>query len=357
MLPKSETPRPSGATALLWLDRSVPTWVLHVDDTASFADVRGGLERVLKADTEDLRGRNIYLGLGTRDLDLFDVRRITSQLRETFQASVVGVMCTSESIHRHVEHSFKLKIIPAETYEPPAMPLGFTGAPVAELEPIDEPEQEIAEETEATPESPEDTIEEDAGDEPVTDVVQADSLESMIDEAIPTDLPEFGDVDATEIVELDSSLADTPIPGEGGRRVMVVERTLRSGNVIRFAGDVTVYGDVNAGAQIEADGNITVMGSLRGLAHAGARGDGRAVVIAFDMNAPQLRIANRIGFSATPPTEETPEATSLKARFQAASLGHLLGRDQPISRTYTPEIAWIDGDKICFDTYTGHLPS
>jgi len=100
------------------------------------------------------------------------------------------------------------------------------------------------------------------------------------------------------------------------------------------------------------------MGSLRGLAHAGARGDNRAVIIAFDMDAPQLRIAERIGFCSQAPVLDEPSAPpTLKARFQNASLGQLLRRDRPAHRTYTPEIAWIDGGQIRFETYDGRLPT
>lgn len=370
MLPKSQTARPSGSTDLLWLDRSGPVWVLHMDESAPFDKVRAELARTLKGDKDALHGRNIYLGLGGRQLDLFDVRRLTSQLRETFQASVIGVRCTADSIHRHVEQTFKLKIIPEGVFEPPAMPLGFTAAPLAPV-PEPEPVVESPEPEAETVDAPEDVVPvetlhaeeahgEDAcdSDESVTDVVDSATLDSILDEAVPTDLPEFDEVLETDIVELGSPGLESTIPAEGGRRVMVIERTLRSGNVIRFAGDVTVFGDVNSGAHIEADGNITVMGSLRGLAHAGARGDQRAVVIAFDMAAPQLRIAQRIGFCANPQAESTTaEATSLTARLQAASIGHLLRRDRPADRTYSPEIAWIDGETIRFDTYSGHLPT
>jgi septum formation inhibitor MinC len=368
MLPKSQTARPRGSTDLLWLDRSETIWVLHVEETAAFDKVRAGLERALKDDKEALHGRNIHLGLGGRTLELFDVRRLSSLLREDFQASVVGVRCTAQSLHRHVEQTFKLKILPEGVFEPPGMPIGFTAAPLAPVPP-EEPETaaEVAEveveepagdqtPDEAQPaEASEDEASED--DASVTDLVDADTLCPILDEAIPTDLPEFGDVQVTEIVELGSPGLESTIPPEGGRRVMVVERTLRSGSVVRFAGDVTVYGDVNAGAHIEADGNITVMGSLRGLAHAGARGDSRAVVIAFDMAAPQLRIATRIGFCSTQAPEPSAEATSLSARLQAASIGHLLRRDPSPHRTYCPEIAWVEGETIRFDTYNGHLPT
>ena len=82
---------------------------------------------------------------------------------------------------------------------------------------------------------------------------------------------------------------------------MVLEKTLRSGKTIRFAGDVMVYGDVNAGAHIEADGNIVVFGSLRGLAHAGARGDERAVIISFDLGSPKSALQITLDLPAKSP--------------------------------------------------------
>ena len=46
----------------------------------------------------------------------------------------------------------------------------------------------------------------------------------------------------------------------------IVNRSLRSGDEVRFSGDVIVYGDVNPGAHVYAGGNITVIGALRGCA-------------------------------------------------------------------------------------------
>lgn len=45
-----------------------------------------------------------------------------------------------------------------------------------------------------------------------------------------------------------------------------VNKSLRSGDEVCFCGDVIVYGDVNPGAYVRADGNITVIGALRGCA-------------------------------------------------------------------------------------------
>jgi septum site-determining protein MinC len=71
-------------------------------------------------------------------------------------------------------------------------------------------------------------------------------------------------------------------------------RTVRSGQVIRHHGHVTVLGDVNAGGEIIAGGNVIVWGRLRGTVHAGALGDRRAVICALELAPTQLRIADLI---------------------------------------------------------------
>jgi septum site-determining protein MinC len=71
-------------------------------------------------------------------------------------------------------------------------------------------------------------------------------------------------------------------------------RTLRSGQAIRYAGHVVVIGDVNAGAEIVAAGDVLVWGKLRGVVHAGASGNDSAIVCALRMESAQLRIGNHI---------------------------------------------------------------
>ncbi len=72
-------------------------------------------------------------------------------------------------------------------------------------------------------------------------------------------------------------------------------KTLRSGQNIEFAGNVVILGDVNPGAQIRAGGDIVVMGTLRGVAHAGATGNEEACVVALHLRPTQLRIGSFIG--------------------------------------------------------------
>ena len=71
-----------------------------------------------------------------------------------------------------------------------------------------------------------------------------------------------------------------------------VKNSLRSGQRIEFEGSLVILGDVNAGAEVIAEDNIVVLGALRGLAHAGARGNKEAIISAGVLDAPQLRIAN-----------------------------------------------------------------
>ncbi len=70
--------------------------------------------------------------------------------------------------------------------------------------------------------------------------------------------------------------------------------SLRSGQKVEYEGSIVLMGDLNAGAEIMAGDNIVVMGNLRGLAHAGANGNKKAIIAAESIETPQIRIANII---------------------------------------------------------------
>ncbi|MEN6314068.1 MAG: septum site-determining protein MinC [Clostridiaceae bacterium] len=78
--------------------------------------------------------------------------------------------------------------------------------------------------------------------------------------------------------------------------------TVRSGQLISFDGNLVIIGDVNPGGEILATGNIVVMGSLRGMVHAGADGNKEAIVAALCLQPTQLRIADVI--TRPPDTKE-----------------------------------------------------
>ncbi len=91
-----------------------------------------------------------------------------------------------------------------------------------------------------------------------------------------------------------------PIEEGEARQTLLIRRTLRSGQRIGYEGNVVVLGDANPGSEIVAAGDIIVVGALRGVAHAGASGNGGAIVAALRLAPTQLRIAGRI---AIPPDE------------------------------------------------------
>jgi len=69
---------------------------------------------------------------------------------------------------------------------------------------------------------------------------------------------------------------------------------IRSGQKKFVPGNAVILGDINPGAEVIAGGNILVMGSLRGLAHAGVFGDEGVIISAYRLNPTQLRIAAHI---------------------------------------------------------------
>jgi septum site-determining protein MinC len=83
----------------------------------------------------------------------------------------------------------------------------------------------------------------------------------------------------------------------GQEPAVIVRRTLRSGQAVRYPGHIVVSGDVNPGAEIIAGGDVIVWGKLRGTVHAGAMGDDSAVVCALQLQPMQLRIGGHIARS------------------------------------------------------------
>lgn len=97
---------------------------------------------------------------------------------------------------------------------------------------------------------------------------------------------------------------------------------LRSGQVIKFNGSVIVIGDVNPGGEIIADGNVIIIGTLKGKVHAGYSGRKDVFVVALKLSPVQLRIANIITYF--------PD-------------------DILKSKSKTPQYAHIENDKICVE--------
>lgn len=71
----------------------------------------------------------------------------------------------------------------------------------------------------------------------------------------------------------------------------LITRPVRSGQRIYAAGDLVVLAQVSAGAEIMAEGNIHVYGTLRGRALAGVQGNTDARIFCSDLQAELISIA------------------------------------------------------------------
>ncbi len=114
----------------------------------------------------------------------------------------------------------------------------------------------------------------------------------------------------------------------GGSTALYLRRGFRSGQKEVFDGEVVLVGDVNQGAEILAGGDIIIVGTLRGMVHAGYPDNAEAVVIALSLVPLQLRIGPFI------------------ARAD---------EEQNHRRPQRPEIARIKDERIVIEPYQGKL--
>ncbi len=104
-------------------------------------------------------------------------------------------------------------------------------------------------------------------------------------------------------------------PKKNSEQMLVINHTVRSGQEVRTESSVLICGNVNPGAQVIAGGSIDIRGVCRGLVHAGADGNDKAVIIADRLMPVQIRIADLVARS---PDEyekvDQPERASIKNR-------------------------------------------
>lgn len=92
-----------------------------------------------------------------------------------------------------------------------------------------------------------------------------------------------------------------------------IYKTIRSGTRIEYPGTVVIVGDVNPGAEVIAEGNVIVWGRVRGVIHAGAKGNRNAIICALDLSANQLRIADESSAMLKPQKDPKPEIASINS--------------------------------------------
>lgn len=73
-----------------------------------------------------------------------------------------------------------------------------------------------------------------------------------------------------------------------------IQNSVRSGQREEYSGSLVIIGDVNAGGEVIAGGNVTITGALRGVAHAGANGNMLAIIAANSIDVTQIRIGNLV---------------------------------------------------------------
>jgi septum site-determining protein MinC len=112
---------------------------------------------------------------------------------------------------------------------------------------------------------------------------------------------------------------ESPPPGAALRPSLLVTEPVRSGQRIHAHGsDLIVTATVNPGAEIIADGNIHVYGTLRGRAVAGAADDQEARIFALTFDPELVAIA---GFYAVRENlGEVPKARAVQVRLQGEQM-------------------------------------
>ena len=83
-----------------------------------------------------------------------------------------------------------------------------------------------------------------------------------------------------------------PLIPSGHNETFFHRGSLRGGQSINYEGSVVVLGNVNPGSMIKAHANIVVLGSLKGVVHAGYTGNTDCFVAASDFSPTQLSIAD-----------------------------------------------------------------
>jgi len=126
--------------------------------------------------------------------------------------------------------------------------------------------------------------------------------------------------------EADAPAGSTQAPGGNAALAdtMIVERPVRSGQQIYARDrDLIVIGDVSPGAEVIADGNVHIYGTLGGRAIAGARGRREAAIFTLDLQAELVAVCGIYRtFEDGPPPDRAgkPVRISLEANADTLSM-------------------------------------
>mgnify|MGYP006267712417 CR=1 FL=1 len=121
----------------------------------------------------------------------------------------------------------------------------------------------------------------------------------------------------TLLEERSAATASQPTESGPEPALSIHRGTLRSGDHLQVEGSLLVLGDVNPGARVSAGGDVRVWGRLRGIAHAGCRGNRSARIVALQLRPVQLRIAEAV---ARGPEDLPPAGFCEEALLQEGSI-------------------------------------
>ncbi|CAM3852032.1 septum site-determining protein MinC [Rheinheimera salexigens] len=119
------------------------------------------------------------------------------------------------------------------------------------------------------------------------------------------------------------------VPVEAGANApmdsKIVEQAVRSGQQIYAKGaDLIIKGTVGAGAEVIADGNIHIYGTLRGKAIAGAAGDNSKRIYCYNLQAELISIAGNYWLSESLQGEFWGKASCIKLQDDQLVLAELV---------------------------------
>lgn len=78
---------------------------------------------------------------------------------------------------------------------------------------------------------------------------------------------------------------------------LFLHKNIRAGQTIEHKGHIIIFGNVHAGAEVVAGGNVFIWGALQGIVHAGAYGFSDATIAALVLDPAQLRINSIIAIN------------------------------------------------------------
>jgi septum site-determining protein MinC len=104
-------------------------------------------------------------------------------------------------------------------------------------------------------------------------------------------------------------------------------------------GDLLLIGDVNPDGTVRAGGNIYIMVQLKGIAHAGYKGNNEAIIAASVMKPAQLRIAGQVNLS---PDQYTKWGHDLECAFMDEEENIIIEKLQVLKK-YRPNLNRLEG--------------